>query len=150
MTWIAHYNGKAYDMPVGYVEAGKSSRRVKLSDEVLFEIDELDFANRFGKNAVWVEGKGPFVLLAYCFQLSITRWQTLDDAIKSKGTIDKTGCCGVCMGIHLIGKSGPGNPFREAKQRHLGEFIKTHDLKSLGKAEHHLPVISAARLFSSR
>jgi hypothetical protein len=51
---------------------------------------------RWGREAVWIVGDGPFALLAPCRQLSISLWQTREEAEEAKAHIDRVPCGGGC------------------------------------------------------
>ena len=64
---------------------------------------------RWPKNC-WVEGDGPFALVAYCRDISISLHKTQESANADKDIIDQTGCGGACAGstnhrIHDLRKS---------------------------------------------
>ena len=61
-------------------------------------------ANRlWGKRAEWVVGEGQFALLAPCRVLTVTLWETRDEAEKQKTFIDQTACCSQCTpNLHEI------------------------------------------------
>lgn len=42
--------------------------------------------------AEWIDGNGQYALLAHCGDLTITLWPTMQEAEKSKRSIDETGC----------------------------------------------------------
>ena len=52
--------------------------------------------------AEWIEGEGPFALLAHCRVLTITLYADADAAATHKRQIDTTGCGGRCSGNHEI------------------------------------------------
>lgn len=45
---------------------------------------------------MWIDGDGPFALIAPCRDLSVSLWQTREDAEQSKAGIDRSGCGGGC------------------------------------------------------
>src|SRR5260370_809273 len=57
---------------------------------------------RWGKRPEWVEGEGPFALLAHCRVLTVTLWPTLEEAKNPKAEIDASGCGGSCYKRHEI------------------------------------------------
>jgi len=57
---------------------------------------------RWSKKAVWIHGDGPFAVLAWCGELSVTLWQTNEEAEQAKARIDGTGCGGRCVRHHEI------------------------------------------------
>ena len=61
-------------------------------------------ANRlWGDEAVWILGEGRFALLAPCGKLSVSLWETREEAEERKETIDKYACGGMCnRGRHEI------------------------------------------------
>ena len=58
--------------------------------------------NRWGKYAAWIVGDGGFGVFAWCRILTITLWNTLEEAERSKGLIDATGCGGDCSREHEV------------------------------------------------
>ena len=59
--------------------------------------------------AVWIRGEGDYAVLAWCKSagvkhstLTISLWDTLEKAKKSKKTIDDLGCGSGCNGNHQI------------------------------------------------
>jgi hypothetical protein len=54
------------------------------------------------KRAVWIQGGGPFALLAHCRDLSVSLHQIAVSAESSKALIDSTGCGGMCSRQHEI------------------------------------------------
>ena len=59
-------------------------------------------ALRKWRKAEWIEGDGPFALLAHCDVLTISLHMTIESALKSKKFIDETGCGHACTGNHEI------------------------------------------------
>jgi hypothetical protein len=57
---------------------------------------------RWGKEAESIHGDGQFALLAWCRVLTVTLWQTREEAEEQKKFIDRTGCGGFCSGDHEI------------------------------------------------
>jgi hypothetical protein len=57
---------------------------------------------RWGRRAEWIDGEGPFAVLARCRVLTITLWPTLQEAKDAKAEIDDTGCGGMCSNRHEI------------------------------------------------
>jgi hypothetical protein len=51
---------------------------------VTVTVDERDFDLVLGDDAAWTTGAGPYLVLAYCRQLTITRHKTLERAVKAK------------------------------------------------------------------
>ena len=52
---------------------------------------------KWGKDALWIHGEGPFALLAPCGQgLTISLWPSLTDALIARTDIDIAGCGGAC------------------------------------------------------
>ena len=57
----------------------------------------------WGKRAEWVSGEGQFALLAPCRVLTVTLWDTRDEAEKEKTLMDQTACGGLCTpSLHEI------------------------------------------------
>ncbi|MGH3476719.1 MAG: hypothetical protein ACRDPQ_14060 [Nocardioidaceae bacterium] len=54
------------------------------------------------RRAVWIEGDGPYALLARCRVLTVTLHADLAGAVVSKRPIDGSGCGGLCHGDHEI------------------------------------------------
>lgn len=54
------------------------------------------------RRAAWIDGDGPFALLAHCRVLTVTLHATRERAEHSKGIIDSTGCGGCCVRKHEI------------------------------------------------
>lgn len=52
--------------------------------------------------AVWVTGEGRFALLARCHVLTVTLWETPEEAEERKRFIDRTACGGRCHRDHKI------------------------------------------------
>jgi len=48
--------------------------------------------------AEWIDGEGPWALLAHCRVLTVTLWPDKAAAEKQKAFIDKTACGGFCRG----------------------------------------------------
>ena len=57
---------------------------------------------RWGKESVWISGDGAFALLAWCRELTVTLWESEEEAKKNKGFIDDMGCGGYCIRNHEI------------------------------------------------
>jgi hypothetical protein len=51
---------------------------------------------RWGRKADWIQGDGPFAVLAPCRVLTVTLWDTRAGAEEAKKSIDKAGCGGKC------------------------------------------------------
>jgi hypothetical protein len=47
---------------------------------------------RWGRKAGWIQGDGPFTVLAPCRVLTVTLWDTRAGAEEAKKSIDKAGC----------------------------------------------------------
>ena len=59
--------------------------------------------NLWGKRAEWVSGEGQFALLAPCRVLTVTLWETRDEAEKEKTLINQIACSGQCTpSLHEI------------------------------------------------
>jgi hypothetical protein len=56
----------------------------------------------WGNEAAWIDGDGPFALLARCRTLTVTLWGTRDEAERQKSIIDGTGCGDACNRAHEI------------------------------------------------
>lgn len=54
------------------------------------------------RRAVWVDGEGPYALIAWCRVPSVTLWPEYVDAVESKRSIDRYACGGMCVGRHEI------------------------------------------------
>lgn len=52
--------------------------------------------------AVWVQGDGPYALIAWCKVPSVTLWHTYEEALKSKRLIDNDACGSRCRNDHEI------------------------------------------------
>lgn len=64
---------------------------------------------RWGRKASSIDGDGQFALLAWCRVLTVTLWQTRDEAEKEKKVIDETACGGYCTRNHEIVDLGSGS-----------------------------------------
>jgi hypothetical protein len=53
-------------------------------------------------NAEWIDGDGPYAVLAYCRVLTITLHHDLTSAEQSLQTINESACGGRCSGSHRI------------------------------------------------
>jgi hypothetical protein len=126
MVFIASHpdTGERVDLPMDF----EFARTVKgrLPNDVTLTIDERKFDKLFGRFAAWVTGSGPYVSLAYCAELTIQRYATLEDAITAKRTIDSIGCGGGCAKVHLIVYCDPANSEHEAQQQRIREYIAQH------------------------
>jgi len=60
--------------------------------------------NRWGKYAAWIVGQGRYGVFAWCRILTITLWDTQEQAERSKALIDATGCGGDCHKEHEVFK----------------------------------------------
>ena len=66
-------------------------------------VDYRKIAQRkWGRNAEWISGKGPFAVLARCRTLTVTLWTSMEEAQLAKKLIDQCGCGGMCTGDHEI------------------------------------------------
>jgi len=54
------------------------------------------------RRARWIDGNGPFALLAHCDVLTVTLHATVEEAEKDKATIKRTGCGARCLNSHEI------------------------------------------------
>jgi hypothetical protein len=54
------------------------------------------------RRARWIDGNGPFALLAHCEVLTVTLHETLEEAEKDKAAIKRTGCGARCLNAHEI------------------------------------------------
>jgi hypothetical protein len=54
------------------------------------------------RRAAWIEGDGPFAVLAHCRALTVMRHPDEGAARASQRQIDKTGCGGLCSRRHEI------------------------------------------------
>ena len=93
--------GKWYTLPFD-LDLPRIKSKCKLPNVVSMAIDEQDFKPLLQANATWVQGNGPFVLLAYCGELTISRHETLESAVHWKRALDGGGCGGRCVGVHII------------------------------------------------
>lgn len=57
---------------------------------------------RWGKKAEWIQGDGPFAVLAHCRVLTVTLHATKGEADDSKAFIDRLACGGLCTRNHEI------------------------------------------------
>lgn len=62
----------------------------------------ITFAKKLYPKAIWINGQGQYALLAYCGGLTVTLHETQESAVKSKETIDQTGCGSQCRNSHKI------------------------------------------------
>lgn len=65
-------------------------------------VSYLSVAEKRYRNAAWIEGHGRFAVLAHCKVLTVTLWNTRQEAQDAKRFIDDIGCGGVCKGKHEI------------------------------------------------
>jgi len=122
MSSISTYvDGKLVSLPFGFKFARKI--RGRLVNDITLKIDERDFDSLYGRHAVWVHGKGPYALLAYCGELTIQRYATVDDAVQAKRAIDGGGCGGSCAKVHLIIYCDPANTEHEEEQVRIREYL---------------------------
>ena len=63
---------------------------------------QIEARKLWGKEAAWIDGDGPFALLARCRTLTVTLWGTRDEAERQKSIIDGTGCGDACNRAHEI------------------------------------------------
>lgn len=54
------------------------------------------------KRQYWIDGDGPYALLAHCRVLTITLHKTQESAEADKELIDRTACGGMCNKRHEI------------------------------------------------
>lgn len=59
-------------------------------------------ARRVWPRAIWVHGQGPYAVVAYCKQTTVTLHASLEDAQASRGFIDRTGCGHRCHRAHRV------------------------------------------------
>lgn len=59
-------------------------------------------AQKRWQRAEWISGSGPFALLAHCGLLTVTLWETQEEAEEQKRMIDQIGCGGECFRHHEI------------------------------------------------
>ena len=66
-------------------------------------------AKRRWKKAEWIDGEGPYAVLAHCRVLSISLHETQEAAEKSKQAIDRYGCGGDCSPAyhHIVKMRAP-------------------------------------------
>lgn len=58
--------------------------------------------SKWGRRARWINGDGPYALLAWCKTLTVTLYDSLEEAEKKKNNIDQIGCGGECSRKHEI------------------------------------------------
>ncbi len=66
---------------------------------------EKEANRRWGKKGYYIEGDGPFAVLAWCGrhdEMSYSLWQTREEAEREKAFIDRSGCGGSCIRHHEI------------------------------------------------
>lgn len=126
--WTIIHDGERYTLPFDF-EFPRSRQKADLSDAVTVIVDERNFDQVLGDDAAWVTGEGPYLVLAYCHQLTVTRHQTLEKAIRAKQGIDGSGCGGNCVGVHLIAFADPENSMAAEREAVVRQYIKQHDLK---------------------
>ena len=124
---ITEYKGRFITLPWDFKFPPEMGGR--LPDKVLIKFDECNFAHFFGNQAAWTSGKGPYLLLAYCRQLTITRHATLAGAIEWKRTIDSSSCGGTCAMMHVIAFCDPKNGFKATRQKAIDKYIKEQSAK---------------------
>ncbi len=78
--------------------------RYATKTELLTDADEAGraLAKRRWPTATWIDGDGPYALLAHCDTLTITLWPNLDQANRAKRTIDRRACGHACHRNHQI------------------------------------------------
>jgi hypothetical protein len=54
------------------------------------------------RRAEWINGEGPYAVLAHCRVLTVTLWKNLPAAEEAKRMIDGGACGGRCSGDHQI------------------------------------------------
>ncbi len=54
------------------------------------------------KRAAWVDGDGPYAVLAHCRELTVRLHQTPEAAEEAKDAIDRTACGGRCSKQHEL------------------------------------------------
>ena len=77
-------------------------------------------ARKWWRKADWIQGDGPFAVLAPCRVLTVTLWETRAGAEEAKKSIDKAGCGGKCNPWQhkIIDMSlSVGQPVRSARGR---------------------------------
>jgi hypothetical protein len=64
--------------------------------------------------AEWIDGRGPFAVLAYCRVLTVTLHQTAESAQRALALINSDACGGLCHNAHgivqLHRSVAPGEP----------------------------------------
>jgi hypothetical protein len=138
--WMIEHEGERYLLPMG---AGVFESEIggRFPNEPMLAMDEAAFSRRFGEWAIWgQEGIGPFAVLAFCGgELTITRWDTLDAAVKAKRAIDGCGCGGQCAKVHVIVTVDADNP-RQAKEKEaIRAYIEKHNLTPLERKQRSKP-----------
>jgi hypothetical protein len=126
--WTIIHDGEWYSLPFDF-EIPQSVQKSNQPDAVAVTVDERDFDRVLGDDAAWVTGEGPYLVLAYCRELTVTRHQTLERAIRTKRCIDGAGCGGNCVGVHLFGFADPENGMAAEREAAVRQYIKQHDLK---------------------
>ena len=91
--WTIIHDGEWYSLPFDF-EFPRSRQKADLPDAVTVVVDERDFARMLGDDAARVTGAGSYLVLAYCRQLTITRHQTLERAVKAKQALRRSGTAG--------------------------------------------------------
>jgi hypothetical protein len=57
----------------------------------------------WGRRAAWVEGSGPFAVVAWCDPLTVTLWPDLERAQRAFTNLDSSiGCGSSCVGDHEL------------------------------------------------
>jgi hypothetical protein len=119
--WMTQHRGKLVTLPIDF--GLDEPPECRMPNKVLMTIDEVQFKDLLANNAVWTTGKGPFLVLAYCRELTITRHQTLNKATEAKKTIDHSGCGGACLGVHIIAFCDPDNGRRKARTAAIDQYL---------------------------
>jgi hypothetical protein len=127
--WLMEHEGQTYDL--GFDCPTLPSMKGRLPNKVMLWIDERNFEHYWEEHATWTSGAGPYAVLAFCRELTITRWQTLDEAIKAKRTIDGSACGGACSRAHIIAHIDPANGFRAAQKAADAKYIAENDIKPM-------------------
>jgi hypothetical protein len=124
--FLVEYSGELHTIPFDkYPDVESVDGR--LPDHPVLTMDEDKFARCIRRHAIWCQGKGEFALLAYCGdELTITRWDNLEEAIQRKHMIDSTGCGGRCCRVHIIVQVDRMNPRAAKFQQAISEYIEAN------------------------
>lgn len=124
--WMIEHKGQWYSLPFDF--ECPDDTPCTMPNEVTVTIDEREFGRLFA-DAVWIDGAGPYLVLAYCRGLTVSRHSTLEAAIRSKRTIDHSGCGGLCIGVHLIGYADPADGHYAAREQAVARYIAENKIE---------------------